>query len=165
MKTSETKALWASLVAGLLFGAGLVIGGMTLPNKVTGFLDFLGAWDPTLMFVMGGAVMVHMIAYRVAKKRPSPFLGGVFMIPSRNDIDLKLVLGAAAFGVGWGLGGFCPGPALTSMVTGHPSVFWFVGAMLTASYVVGRLENRPGSYVHKAEGPRVKSVTVTAEGS
>ncbi len=114
------------LVAGTVFGAGLVISGMTLPEKVRGFLDFTGAWDPTLAFVMGSAVLVHAVAYVLAKRRRAPLFAASFQLPTRRDIDGKLLLGAAIFGIGWGLGGYCPGPALASLPTGGSSVLAFV---------------------------------------
>jgi hypothetical protein len=140
MKTRWASAS-ASLVAGILFGVGLVVGGMTLPEKVRGFLDFTGAWDPTLVFVMGGAVLVHALAYLLVKRRRSPLFASSFQIPTRRDIDAKLLLGAAVFGLGWGLGGYCPGPAITSLPTGGPSVLAFVVAMLVASWATARLES------------------------
>lgn len=117
-------------LAGLIFGAGLVIAGMTQPGKVTAFLDVAGDWDPSLAFVMGGAIVVHFIAYRLVKKMPHPLLGGRWSIPSRTDIDWRLVSGAALFGAGWGLGGFCPGPAITSLPMASAEIFIFFGAML-----------------------------------
>jgi len=131
-----------ALVAGSLFGAGLVLGGMTMPSKVRGFLDFTGSWDPTLVFVMGGAVVVHFFAYRLIRGRAHPVLAERFQLPSRKDLDVRLILGAALFGVGWGLGGFCPGPAITSMLSGSASVFVFLAAMLGSSFLVGRREAR-----------------------
>ena len=141
------------LLAGLLFGAGLVVSGMTRPEKVRGFLDFTGAWDPTLLFVMGGAVLVHALAYRMVKRRASPVFTASFQLPTRRDIDAKLVLGAAIFGLGWGLGGYCPGPAIASLPSGGASVLSFVAAMLAASWLTGQLEARlarPSS--HRASG-------------
>lgn len=142
------------LVAGTLFGAGLVVGGMTSPDKVRGFLDFAGAWDPTLMFVMGGAVLVHAVSYWLVKRRASPVLAEAFQIPTRKDIDAKLLLGAAIFGLGWGLGGYCPGPAIASLSVGGSSVAAFVAAMLASSWVVGRLESRAGTTAAKPMGDR-----------
>ncbi len=130
----------AGLAAGALFGAGLVLSGMTDPQKVRGFLDFGGDWDPTLAFVMGGAIAVHFAAYRLIRGRRAPVLGASFQIPTRKDIDAKLLGGAALFGLGWGLGGYCPGPAVTSLTTGAPSVVAFVAAMLGASWLVGQVE-------------------------
>lgn len=142
------------LVAGVLFGAGLVIGGMTSPDKVRGFLDFAGEWDPTLVFVMGAAVLVHAVAYRLVKGRASPVLAEAFQIPTRRDLDAKLLLGAAIFGLGWGLGGYCPGPAIASLSVGGPSVAAFVIAMLVSSWAVGRLESRVGASASKSTGEK-----------
>lgn len=115
------------LLAGALFALGLAISGMTQPAKVIGFLDFFGAWDPSLAFVMGGAVGVYLLAHRgLVTQLRKPFFAERFSIPSRRDIDRRLVVGAAIFGVGWGLSGFCPGPALVSLGAGVPATFWFV---------------------------------------
>jgi uncharacterized membrane protein YedE/YeeE len=129
-----------SLVAGTLFGAGLALAGMTRPEKVIGFLNFFRGWDPSLMFVMGGAIAVHALAWRLLKGRPSPFLGGRFMVPTRRDLDARLLVGAAIFGVGWGLGGFCPGPGITSVVTAAPSVALFVVTMLLGNFAAAKAE-------------------------
>ncbi len=139
------KTKWMNLVAlasGVLFGVGLVLGGMTLPEKVKGFLDFGGAWDPTLIFVMGGAVGVHAVAYRWLRKRATPVFSDRFRLPTRKEIDVRLVLGAAIFGVGWGIGGYCPGPAVTSLVSGQVAVVAFVLSMLGAMWAVRLYENR-----------------------
>ncbi|MFN7697000.1 MAG: DUF6691 family protein [Deltaproteobacteria bacterium] len=133
------------LFSGLLFGTGLVVGGMTDPAKVRGFLDFAGAWDPTLVFVMGGAVLVHAVAYRLVKGRAFPVLAETFLLPARTDVDAKLILGAAIFGLGWGVGGYCPGPAIASLPTGGASVVAFVVAMMAGSWATGRLEARSGT--------------------
>lgn len=129
-----------SLASGAIFGGGLALAGMTRPEKVIGFLDFFRAWDPSLIFVMGGAIAVHALAWRLVKGRPSPLLGGRFMVPTRRDLDARLLTGAAIFGVGWGLGGFCPGPGITSMVSAAPSVLLFVAAMLLGSHGAARAE-------------------------
>lgn len=105
----------AGYVAGLLFGMGLAISGMTDPARVLGFLDVAGVWDPTLMFVLGGAVITTFIGYRMVLKRSAPLLGGVFQLPSKQELDVRLLGGAALFGIGWGLSGYCPGPALASI--------------------------------------------------
>ncbi len=128
--TRERKATVAALGAGLLFGAGLVVGGMTQPSKVIGFLDVTGAWDPSLAFVMGGAIAVFMPLLRLITRRAGPLFGGGFGIPTRRDIDGKLVLGGALFGVGWGLAGYCPGPGITSLASLAPSAWLFVAAMV-----------------------------------
>jgi uncharacterized membrane protein YedE/YeeE len=116
--------------AGLTFSVGLAISGMTQPNKVIGFLDVAGAWDPSLAFVMMGAVGVGLIAFRSILKRSRPIFGAVFELPRRKDIDARLVAGAALFGVGWGIAGYCPGPALVSLATGHAAPILFVAAMI-----------------------------------
>ena len=118
------------LLTGLLFGLGLMASGMTDPGKVIGFLDLFGTWDPSLALVMGGAIMVGVFAFAVAKKRTTTFLGGVLRFPTNTDIDKKLVIGSLMFGTGWGLAGFCPGPALVSMADGQPKALVFVLAML-----------------------------------
>jgi hypothetical protein len=115
---------------GVLFGLGLMVSGMTNPAKITAFLDLAGPWDPSLIFVMGGAVLVGLIAFYLAKKRTESFLGGAMHIPTRRDIDRPLIIGSALFGVGWGLAGFCPGPALVSLGTGELKAVVFVIAML-----------------------------------
>ena len=120
----------AEFVVGLLFGVGLMLSGMTDPGKVIGFLDLLGTWDPSLALVMGGAIMVGFFAFTVAKKRTSSFLGGALRLPTNTDMDKKLVIGSLLFGAGWGLAGFCPGPALVSMADGQPKALVFVVAML-----------------------------------
>ncbi len=125
--------------AGALFGAGLVISGMTQPTRVIGFLDVLGTWDPTLAFVMGAAVAVYAVAFRLIRRRTEPWLDLTFHLPTRADIDRNLVVGAALFGVGWGLVGLCPGPAIVSLSSGHATSILFVIAM-----VVGMLAARLG---------------------
>tara|TARA_R110000824_G_scaffold208405_5_gene394043 strand:+ start:2793 stop:3212 length:420 start_codon:yes stop_codon:yes gene_type:complete len=105
----------AGYAAGLIFGLGLAISGMTDPARVLGFLDVAGAWDPTLMFVLGGAVVTTFIGYRLVFKRSAPLLGGVFQLPTKKELDGKLLGGAALFGIGWGLSGYCPGPAIASI--------------------------------------------------
>ncbi len=120
----------AEFVVGLLFGLGLMLSGMTDPGKVMGFLDLFGTWDPSLALVMGGAIMVGFFAFTVAKKRTSTFLGGAMRLPTHMDMDKKLVMGSLLFGAGWGLAGFCPGPALVSMADGQPKALVFVLAML-----------------------------------
>ena len=120
----------AEFVVGLLFGLGLMLSGMTDPGKVMGFLDLFGTWDPSLALVMGGAIMVGFFAFTVAKKRTSTFLGGAMRLPTNMDMDKKLVIGSLLFGAGWGLAGFCPGPALVSMADGQPKALVFVLAML-----------------------------------
>lgn len=117
-------------LAGLLFGMGLLLSGMSDPGKVLGFLDLFGTWDPSLALVMGGAILVGIFAFTVAKKRTTNFLGGALHLPKANQIDRRLVVGALLFGAGWGLAGFCPGPGLVSMFSGQPKAFAFVLAMV-----------------------------------
>ncbi len=123
-------AILSSLIAGIVLGAGLAISQMMNPGKVIAFLDFAGNWDPTLAFVMGGALIAAAPGFALAKKRATPALGGTFQIPTRRDIDVPLVVGAAIFGLGWGLSGFCPGPALAALSTGMWQVAVFVAAMV-----------------------------------
>ncbi len=131
------KALLSAFGAGFLFALGLAISGMTLPTKVIGFLDFFGEWDPALAFVMGGAVIVYAIGFRLVTKKEAPKCAPKFSIPTRTDITPRLIMGSAIFGMGWGLGGLCPGPALTSLTTGLLDVGVFVAAMLTGMYLFG----------------------------
>lgn len=120
----------SEFLIGLLFGMGLIVAGMTDPSKVIGFLDLAGAWDPSLAFVMGGAILVGLGAFAVAKKRTTSFLGGAMQLPTNSQIDKRLVVGSLLFGAGWGMAGFCPGPALVSLGTGNTKAFAFVLAML-----------------------------------
>lgn len=119
-----------NLALGLLFGAGLVLSGMSDPAKVLNFLDLFGTWDPSLAFVMGGAVLVTFIGYRLVLARGEPMVGNKFHLPTRNDIDARIVAGPAIFGIGWGLGGFCPGPALTALGLGATGTLAFIPAMI-----------------------------------
>ena len=116
--------------SGLLFGFGLLLSGMANPAKVLGFLDLAGSWDPSLAFVMAGAIAVGVIAFAASKKRELSLLGEPMRMPVSTAIDGKLILGAVLFGAGWGLGGFCPGPAVVSVTLGDPKVLTFVGSML-----------------------------------
>jgi uncharacterized membrane protein YedE/YeeE len=118
-----------TLVSGLIFGIGLAVSGMVNPMKVLGFLDFAGSWDPTLMFVMGGGVVVAAIGYRMVFARGRPFFDERFHLPATTVLDARLVVGSAIFGLGWGMTGFCPGPGMASMVFGHVESFAFVLAM------------------------------------
>ncbi len=123
------KPALTAFAAGALFALGLGISRMTQPAKVIGFLDVTGRWDPTLAFVMLGAVAVHFVLYRLVRKLRAPLFAERFDVPTRRDITLRLVFGAALFGVGWDLSGQCPGPALTNLATGAPTALVFVGAM------------------------------------
>ncbi|MBF23049.1 MAG: hypothetical protein CML18_05390 [Pusillimonas sp.] len=115
---------------GLVFGLGLILSGMSDPSKVLGFLDLTGLWDPSLAFVMGGAILVGLVAFTLARKRTTTFLGGALKLPASTDIDKRLVIGSLTFGVGWGLAGYCPGPALVSLGSGQSKALIFVVAML-----------------------------------
>jgi uncharacterized protein len=126
-----------SFISGVIFALGLGISGMTRPPKVIAFLDFAGHWDPSLAFVMVGAIAVYFVAYRLIRQRSAPVLADKFSVPQRSDIDWNLIAGAAMFGAGWGLGGFCPGPALTSLASGAPAVMIFVFAMVAGMYLEG----------------------------
>lgn len=114
---------------GLIFGWGLLLSGMTDPGKVQGFLDLFGPWDPSLAFVMGGAIAVGLFAFALAKRRTTTFVGGALQLPTSRDIDKPLVVGSLIFGAGWGLAGFCPGPGIVSMAAGQPKAIVFVAAM------------------------------------
>ncbi|WP_439682516.1 sulfur transport [Cupriavidus oxalaticus] len=116
--------------AGLLFGLGLMISGMANPAKVLAFLDLAGTWDPSLAFVMVGAIAVSAIAFTIAKRRRQSLLGLPVQLPASTAVTLRLILGSAAFGVGWGLAGFCPGPAIVALGAGYPKAVGFVVAML-----------------------------------
>ena len=144
----------AEFVVGLLFGLGLMLSGMTDPGKVIGFLDLLGTWDPSLALVMGGAIMVGFFAFTIAKKRTSTFLGGALRLPTNMDLDKKLVLGSLLFGAGWGLAGFCPGPALVSMADGQPKALIFVLAMLVGMLGFELMDR----FVHAPRKDRLTSV-------
>ncbi len=122
------KAHITAFFAGALFAAGLTVAGMTQPSKVIGFLDFAGKWDPSLAFVMGGAILVNAVLFRVFTKREKPLFDNAFHVPQRKDITPQLVLGSAIFGAGWGLGGYCPGPGLASMAGGSSAIV-FVASM------------------------------------
>jgi uncharacterized membrane protein YedE/YeeE len=124
------RALLAATGSGLVFGAGLALSDMTNPAKVQNFLDLFGAWDPSLAFVMGAALGVSALGYQIARRRGSPLLASAFSLPTRHEIDPELLVDAGLFGIGWGLGGFCPGPALAGLLQGVTGVYVFVGAML-----------------------------------
>jgi uncharacterized protein len=128
-----------NLALGLLFGVGLVVSGMADPAKVLNFLDLFGTWDPSLAFVMGGAVLVAFVGYRLVLKRNEPIVGGTFHLPTRRDIDQRVIVGPAIFGLGWGIGGFCPGPALTALGLGATGTLAFVPAMIIGMWLARML--------------------------
>ncbi len=129
------KAVFAALVAGLLFGIGLGISGMTQADKVIGFLDLAGGWDPSLAFVMIGAIAVHSGAYWLIRRRTSPLFALHFAIPTRTELTPRLLGGAALFGIGWALGGYCPGPGIVSVASGAPNALAFVAFTLVGMMV------------------------------
>ena len=131
-----------SLLSGLVFGVGLIVSGMSNPAKVLGFLDLAGAWDPSLALVMGGAIGVAMPAFWLAGRRKRAILGDAMQLPASRRIDRRVLLGSLAFGAGWGIAGFCPGPALVSLLAGQPKAWMFVGAMLAGMAVFEVLERR-----------------------
>lgn len=129
----------AAFLAGLLFGAGLAVSGMTQPAKIVGFLDFFGAWDPTLLFVMAGAVGAYAAARRLARRRAAPLLESAFEAPGDERISGKLITGSALFGIGWGLSGYCPGPAVVALGAAARAAFLFVPAMLAGMLLYRRI--------------------------
>ncbi|MCB1837010.1 MAG: YeeE/YedE family protein [Alcanivoracaceae bacterium] len=139
------RHLVSAFVVGLLFGFGLLLSGLANPAKVLGFLDIAGAWDPSLMLVMGGAVVVAFFAFLVAKKRHVSFLGEPMRLPSGDKPDLRLIVGSLGFGIGWGLVGFCPGPALVALGTGAPKAIVFVAAMVAGMFAYELIEGRKQS--------------------
>ena len=124
-------------IAGLVFGLGLLISGMASPEKVLGFLDLAGPWDPSLALVMGGAIAVGLLGFALVRKRSKSVLGEPMQMPTRKDIDAPLVVGASLFGIGWGLAGYCPGPALVGITAGIPSALIFTVAMLAGMIAFG----------------------------
>ena len=130
-----------SYIIGLIFGIGISISCMANPAKVLNFFDIAGSWDPSLAFVMGGALIVTFIGYRVVLKRPAPMMDSGFHLPTRKDLDLRLIGGSALFGVGWGIAGFCPGGALPALGTGRSEVLIFVGALVVGILAGKLLQN------------------------
>ena len=134
----------AALLAGLVFGAGLALSGMTDPAVVQGFLDISGAWNPALVFVMGGALAVTFVGYRLVLDRKTPLFGRQFHLPRASGIDMPLVAGAVLFGLGWGLSGYCPGPAVASLSSGNAGVLVFAAAMAAGMALAGAARARAG---------------------
>lgn len=128
----------AAWLAGLLFGAGLAWSGMADPHKVLGFLDVAGAWDPSLLLVMAGAMLTYALGHRLVMRRSRPWLDAQFHLPTNRRIDMRLLGGAATFGIGWGLGGYCPGPALAGVGLGNADLVWLLPAMLLGWWLAGR---------------------------
>lgn len=134
--------VFTSLLAGLVFGLGLIISGMADPAKVKGFLDLAGAWDPSLAFVMGGAISVGVIAFAIARRRSVSLLGAAMRLPNSREIDRRLVGGSVLFGIGWGVAGFCPGPGLVALGMGEMKAVVFVAAMLAGMLAFEWFERR-----------------------
>lgn len=128
-------SIFIALASGLLFGVGLIAGGMTDPSKVQGFLDLFGRWDPSLAFVMGGAILVGSVGFALARRRQVAWTGDTMELPTSRIVDTRLLAGGALFGIGWGLGGLCPGPALTALGAGFAPAAWFVAAMLAGMWL------------------------------
>ena len=134
----------SALIAGIIFGIGMAVSGMTNTARVQGFLDIFGAWDPTLAFVMGAGLVVAAIGYRLAFRRTAPLFADAFSLPTRTDLDARLIGGAVIFGVGWGLVGYCPGPALAGLTYGYPQTLAFVPAMIAGLLLAHRVTATPG---------------------
>jgi uncharacterized membrane protein YedE/YeeE len=145
--TGIMKQLGAALLTGILFGWGLGLSQMVDRDRVLGFLDVTGQWDPTLLFVLGGAVGVTIISFRFVLRLPHPLLSPRFYLPTAKSIDLPLVLGAALFGIGWGIAGYCPGPGIVALVLGSWNPLLFLGALIIGSLmgktVLGQLQSKP----------------------
>ena len=134
--------LVSTYLIGLIFGVGIAISGMANPAKVLNFFDVAGTWDPSLIFVMGGAVLVMAVAWRIRARMAKPVFGEKFSLPDRSDLDPKLVVGSALFGIGWGIAGLCPGPAVASLALSPAAVLPFVAAMLAGMAVHSLLPER-----------------------
>lgn len=134
------KYFVSAFLSGLVFGLGLLVSGMANPDKVLSFLDIAGEWDPSLALVMAGAIAVGLIAFTLIKGRTHSLLGEPLRLPVKKDLDSRLLLGSLGFGVGWGLAGFCPGPALVALGTGAPKAIVFVAAMLAGMAIYEQLE-------------------------
>lgn len=133
--------LAVAYIIGLIFGLGISMSGMANPAKVINFFDLAGSWDPSLAFVMGGAVVITFFGYRWVMSRSQPLFDISFVLPTRSDIDLKLICGSLIFGIGWGIAGFCPGGALPVLGTGNANVMLFVAALITGIYATRKLES------------------------
>lgn len=141
--------LLAALASGIVFGIGMAVSGMTSTKRVQDFLDFFGAWDPTLAFVMGGGLLVTSLGYRFVLRNPAPLFADSFSLPTRTDIDKPLLIGAAIFGIGWGLVGYCPGPALAGLTYGYTPTLAFIPAMILGLLLAHRITAKPGRAVLK----------------
>ncbi|MBV7297340.1 DUF6691 family protein [Enterovibrio paralichthyis] len=141
-----------SLIAGFLFGLGMMISGMVDPAKVIGFLNIFGHWDPSLAFVMGGALMVFAPGYfLLVKKQPKPVLAETFCLSNNTQLDKKLIGGSALFGIGWGIAGICPGPAITALGSGAPVVGLFVLSMVAGMFIVSMLTEKKAAFALRSQ--------------
>ena len=131
-----------AMVVGFLFALGLGLSGMTEPEKVVGFLDLFGNWDPSLMFVMIGAIAVHFVSYKIIRKRASPLLSADWHVPTKTNISSSLIIGSLLFGTGWGLAGFCPGPALTALSSLNARPLLFVVSMLVGMLIFQQVDKK-----------------------
>jgi len=132
----------SAAIVGFIFALGLGLSGMTQPEKVIGFLDVLGDWNPALMFVMAGAILVHSVSYKLIRKKQSPLFSDKWHVPDRRDVTPALVVGGTVFGFGWGLGGYCPGPAVTSLASLQPEPFIFVASMAAGMLAFRALDKK-----------------------
>lgn len=146
-------------LSGLLFGLGLGVAGMTQPAKVVAFLDVFGAWDPSLAFVMAAAIAVHAVAYRLVRRRARPMFDARFHLPTRTDLDRRLLVGSALFGIGWGIGGYCPGPGLVSLVTLGSNALVFVLAMTTGMLLQHAFGGSPSAARPAGSKPAASATT------
>lgn len=138
------KAVIVALASGLLFGAGLALGGMTDPGKVIAFLDVAGRWDPSLAFVMGSALLITFPVFAWVRRSDKPLFAERFQLPNRRDLDPPLLIGAALFGIGWGIAGLCPGPAVANLASGSGEVLLFVAAMIAGMWLRDRTATLTG---------------------
>ncbi len=132
----------AAFIVGFIFALGLGVSGMTQPAKVVGFLDLFGAWDPSLIFVMVGAIAVHFVTFKLIRRRASPLLVSEWHVPTKKELTPSLIIGSVLFGVGWGLGGFCPGPAMTSLASFEVRPFIFVISMLAGMFLFRLMDDK-----------------------
>ncbi|HMO49770.1 MAG TPA: YeeE/YedE family protein [Kiritimatiellia bacterium] len=146
------RALVSSLAAGVLFGFGLGLSQMIDPARITGFLDVFGAWDPTLMFVLGGAVGTTALTFRLVLRRAKPVCEPEFLVPKRTSVDRRLVTGSALFGIGWGLTGYCPGPGITGLVLGSTNALFFVAAFAIGLIVSDKFIGEPAAEKKSEDG-------------
>jgi uncharacterized membrane protein YedE/YeeE len=152
------KRALAAGMAGILFSLGLGLGGMTDPANVQGFLDFTGNWRPALAFVMGGAILVHATARWFVLRRPAPVLEAAFSVPGSAPVDARLLRGSALFGMGWGLSGYCPGPAFTSLAVGTVDALTFVASMLLGMWLFAVVEGRRAARAERPSTPSAEPV-------